>query len=118
MRIETTILSSLLYNEEYTRQVIPFIRQEYFSDHTERTIFKTINDYVEKYNNSPTIESLNIDIQKAVLNEDQHKTIQGYLSELSPSESDFQWLVDQTENWCKDRAIYNAIFSGNVVNNM
>ena len=49
MRIETTILSSLLYNEEYTRKVIPFIRQEYFSDHTERTIFKTINDYVEKY---------------------------------------------------------------------
>ena len=112
MRIETTILSSLLYNEEYTRKVIPFIRQEYFSDHTERTIFKTINDYVEKYNNSPSIESLNIDIQKAVLNEDQHKTIQGYLSELSSSESDFQWLVDQTENWCKDRAIYNAIFSG------
>ena len=112
MRIETTILSSLLYNEEYTRKVIPFIRQEYFSDHTERTIFKTINDYVEKYNNSPSIESLNIDIQKAVLNEDQHKTIQGYLSELSSSESDFQWLVDQTENWCKERAIYNAIFSG------
>ena len=112
MRIETTILSSLLYNEEYTRKVIPFIRQEYFSDHTERTIFKTINDYVEKYNNNPSIESLNIDIQKAVLNEDQHKTIQGYLSELSSSESDFQWLVDQTENWCKERAIYNAIFSG------
>ena len=112
MRIETTILSSLLYNEEYTRKVIPFIRQEYFSDHTERTIFKTINDYVEKYNNNPSIESLNIDIQKAVLNEDQHKTIQGYLSELSSSESDFKWLVDQTEIWCKDRAIYNAIFSG------
>ena len=112
MRIETTILSNLLYNEEYTRKVIPFIRQEYFSDHTERTIFKTINDYVEKYNNNPSIESLNIDIQKAVLNEDQHKTIQGYLSELSSSESDFQWLVDETEKWCKDRAIYNAIFSG------
>ena len=112
MRIETTILSSLLYNEEYTRKVIPFIRQEYFSDHTERTIFKTINDYVEKYNNNPSIESLNIDIQKAVLNEDQHKTIQGYLSELSSSESDFQWLVDQTEIWCKERAIYNAIFTG------
>jgi len=112
MRIETTILSSLLYNEEYTRKVIPFIRQEYFSDHTERTIFKTINDYVEKYNNNPSIESLNIDIQKAVLNEDQHKTIQGYLSELSSSESDFKWLVDQTEIWCKERAIYNAIFSG------
>ena len=112
MRIETTILSSLLYNEEYTRKVIPFIRQEYFSDHTERTIFKTINDYVEKYNNNPSIESLNIDIQKAVLNEDQHKTIQGYLSELSSSESDFQWLVDETEKWCKDRDIYNAIFSG------
>ena len=112
MRIETTILSSLLYNEEYTRKVIPFIRQEYFSDHTERTIFKTINDYVEKYNNNPSIESLNIDIQKAALNEDQHKTIQGYLSELSSSESDFKWLVDQTEIWCKERAIYNAIFSG------
>ena len=112
MRIETTILSSLLYNEEYTRKVIPFIRQEYFSDHTERTIFKTINDYVEKYNNNPSIESLNIDIQKAVLNEDQHKTIQEYFSELSSSESDFQWLLDQTESWCKERAIYKAIFTG------
>ena len=112
-RIEATILSNLIHNEEYTRKVIPFLKVEYFNDYTESVIFKTVNEYIEKYNNSPTIQSLTIDIQKAILNEDQYKAVQEYLVALSVESShDFQWLVDQTEKFCKDKAIYNAILEG------
>jgi len=112
MRIETTILSNLIHNEEYTRKVIPFLNQEYFSDFIECNIFTTINNYVQKYNNSPDIEALNIDLQRVTLNEDQYKSVQEYLTTLKPSEVNFQWLLDETEKWCKHRAIYNAIFKG------
>ena len=112
MRIETTILSNLIHNEEYTRKVIPFLNQEYFSDFIERNIYTTINSYVQKYNNSPDIEALNIDLQRVTFNEDQYNSVQEYLTTLKPSEVDFQWLLDETEKWCKDRAIYNAIFKG------
>ena len=112
MRIETTILSNLIHNEEYTRKVIPFLKQDYFSDHVEKTIFRSISSYVERYNNTPSIEALDIDLQKIPQSEDQYKSSQKYLNSLQPSESDFQWLLDETEKWCKDRAIYNAIFSG------
>ena len=73
MRIETTILSNLVHNEEYTRKVIPFLRQDYFSDHVEKTIFRSILDYVEKYNNTPSLEAIDIDLQKIPQNEDQYK---------------------------------------------
>ena len=112
MRIETTILSNLIHNEEYTRKVIPFIRSEYFTDYTEREIYKVISNYVEKYNNTPSIEAIDIDLQKTNQNEEQYKALQNYIEQLQPSESEFNWLLDETEKWCKDRAIYNAIFSG------
>ena len=112
MRIETTILSNLVHNEEYIRKVIPFIRSDYFTDYTEREIYKVVSNYIEKYNNTPSIEAIDIDLQKTNQNEEQYKTLQNYLEQLQPSESDFKWLLDETEKWCKDRAIYNAIFSG------
>ena len=112
MRIETTILSNLIHNEEYTRKVIPFIQSDYFTDYTEREIYKVISNYVEKYNNTPSIEAIDIDLQRTNQNEEQYKTLQNYIEQLQPSESDFKWLLDETEKWCKDRAIYNAIFSG------
>ena len=113
MRLESTILSNLIHNEEYTRKVIPFIKEDYFSDYTEKSIFKSINQYTEKYNNSPNIEALLIDVQKISLNEDQYKSVQDYISNnITDSEVETQWCVNETEKWCKDRAIYNAIFSG------
>jgi replicative DNA helicase len=112
MRIETTILSNLVHNEEYARKVIPFLNQAYFSDFIEKNIFISIDNYVQKYNNSPDVEALNIDLQKTTLNEDQYKSVQEYVGTLKPSKVDFQWLLDETEKWCKDRAIYNAIFTG------
>jgi len=112
MRIETTILSNLIHNEEYTRKVIPFLNPAYFSDFIEKSIFISIENYVQKYNNSPEVEALDIDLQKVNLNEDQYKSVQQHLATLQPSKVDFQWLLDETENWCKERAIYNAIFKG------
>ena len=112
MRIETTILSNLIHNEEYARKVIPFLNPAYFSDFIEKNIFTDIENYVHKYNNSPEVEALDIDLQKVNLNEDQYKSVQQHLVTLQPSKVDFQWLLDETENWCKERAIYNAIFKG------
>ena len=113
-RIETTILNNLIHNEEYTRKVIPFLKADYFQDFTEKTIFLGVNQYVEKYKSIPNIEALTIDIQKISQTEDQHKTVQEYLSTrfVSFSKVDEQWLLDETEKFCKDKAIYNAILDG------
>jgi len=113
-RIETTILNNLIHNEEYTRKVIPFLKADYFQDFTEKTIFQGVNQYVEKYKSVPNIEALTIDIQKISQTEDQHKTVQEYLSTrfVSFSKVDEQWLLDETEKFCKDKAIYNAILDG------
>ena len=113
MRIETTILTNLIFDGEYTRKVIPFLKAEYFTDFNEKTIFKTIDKYIEKYKSPPDLEALTIDIQKVSLNEEQYKTIQEYLTNLSfTAKVENQWLLDETEKFCKDKAIYNAILDG------
>ena len=111
-RIETTILNNLIFNEDYTRKVIPFLKAEYFTDFTEKTVFQTVAEYVDKYKSVPDVEALNIDIQKAPQTEEQYKTIQEYLTHFVPSKVDEQWLLDETEKFCKDKAIYNAILDG------
>ena len=111
-RIETTILNNLIFNEDYTRKVIPFLKAEYFTDFTEKTVFQTVVEYVDKYKSVPDVEALNIDIQKAPQTEEQYKTIQDYLTHFVPSKVDEQWLLDETEKFCKDKAIYNAILDG------
>ena len=111
-RIETTILSNLVYNEEYTRKVIPFLKEDYFQDGVEKIIFQTIWAYAEKYKSNPTIDALVIDVQDKALNEEQYKKSIDYLSEIEETPTDLDWLTDQTEKWCKDKAIYNAVLNG------
>ncbi len=111
-RIETTILSNLVYNEEYTRKVIPFLKEEYFQDGIEKVIFQTIWAYAEKYKSNPTLDALVIDVQDKALNEDQYKKSVDYLTEIEETPTDIDWLTDQTEQWCKDKAIYNAVLNG------
>jgi replicative DNA helicase len=111
-RIETTILSNLVYNEEYTRKVIPFLKEEYFQDGIEKVIFQTIWSYAEKYKSNPTLDALVIDVQDKALNEDQYKKSVDYLTEIEETPTDLDWLTDQTEKWCKDKAIYNAVLNG------
>ena len=111
-RIETTILSNLVYNEEYTRKVIPFLKEEYFQDGIEKVIFQTIWSYAEKYKSNPTLDALVIDVQDKALNEDQYKKSVDYLTEIEETPIDLDWLTDQTEQWCKNKAIYNAVLNG------
>tara|TARA_Y100000592_G_scaffold98266_1_gene170916 strand:+ start:919 stop:2274 length:1356 start_codon:yes stop_codon:yes gene_type:complete len=110
-RLETTILSNLIYNEDYARKVIPFIKEEYFQDGVEKVIFKTIWQYADQYKSAATISALAIELQKATLNDEHYKTALEYLESLEKDEVGLEWLSNQTEQWCKDKAIYNAVLN-------
>ena len=108
--VETTILKNLLYTDEYSRKVLPFLKKEYFEDYNEKIIFEEISNFIEKYNNLPTKETLIIESEKRTdINDDSFKNICNYINTLEDTPSDHQWLLDTTEKWCKDRAIYLAL---------
>ena len=109
-RIETTILRNLVHNEEYSRKVIPFIEPTYFEQRSEKVIFEEITHFIVKYGSSITIEALNIEVENRTdLNESEVKDTREICSSLHDSVVDQQWLVDTTEKWCRDRAIYLAL---------
>ena len=112
-RIEQTILKNLIYNEEYTRKVIPFIRDNYFSDQTERVIFKEVFDFTNKYKNLPTHEALVINLTESKnLSEQQLQSAVELLNNIHQNKDErveMKWLTEQTEKFCQDKAIYNAI---------
>lgn len=111
--IERTALSQLVSNEEYARKVLPHMRGDYFSDRTERTIFEEIEKFVEKYQKIPTTTSLEIEVQsRKDLNEDDYKKVVEVIKTLKSTDVDFDWLVETTEKFCKDKAVYNAIVEG------
>ncbi len=113
MRLETTILKNLIYSEEYTRKVLPFIQTEYFSDSKDRTLFKFVSEFVNKYKTLPTYESLVIELGDAKnLTEPELKNTLGLLDEINQNKNEpteLQWLIEHTEKFCQDKAIYNAI---------
>jgi replicative DNA helicase len=111
MRIEHIIFGNLIENEEYGRKVIPFLKEEYFTDTVDRKIFSIIHEYVGKYNNFPTKSAVEIDLNDVGgLSDDQFKTAKEVVSGLDKSEDrDVAWLVDNTEKFCKDKALYNAL---------
>ena len=109
-RIETTILRNLIYNEEYSRKVIPFIKPEYFESRTEKVIFEDITQFIVKYNSSFTIEALNIETENRTdLTESEIAEVRDINNSLTDSVVENQWLIDTTEKWCRDRAIYLAL---------
>jgi len=109
-RIETTILRNLVFNEEYSRKVIPFIKSEYFEQRTEKVVFEEIIQFIVKYGSSITIEALNIEIENRTdLTEDEVKKVRDINGSLTNDSVDGQWLLDTTERWCRDRAIYIAL---------
>ena len=111
MRIENVIFGNLVNNEEYARKVIPFLKSEYFTDNVDRTIFGLIEDYVGKYSSFPSKEALSIDLgNKGGLTDDQFKNAEGIITDLARSDDrDVTWLIDSTEKFCKDKALYNAL---------
>jgi len=109
-KVETTILRSLLFNNDYCRKVLPFIKNEYFENLHEKVVFEEICKFIVAYEQLATKEVLLIETEKRTdITEDTYKIICDYISKLDDSPADKQWLIDTTEKWCKDRAIYLAL---------
>jgi replicative DNA helicase len=111
--IERTALSNLVSNEEYCRKVLPFIKADYFAVKEERVVFEEITSFVDKYRKMPTKISLEIEVEsRQDLTETEHNKIVEIIKTLDSTDVDMDWLVDTTEKFCKDKAIYNAIVDG------
>lgn len=107
--LQTTILRNLLHNDEYTRKVIPFLKKEYF-EQEHKSIFNQIVKFVGKYNKLPTVEALTIELSETELSDQSAIEAGEILSEISNKiDVNTEWLLEQTEKWCQDRAIYLAI---------
>ena len=112
-QFEKTLLSNLIHNEDFTRRTIPFIKEDFFRNRDEVTLFNIINAFVVKYNNLPTKEAIAIELSNnKTLTEDEYKNTKTLLNSLVHEEVEQQWLLDTTEKWCKDRAVYNAVLQG------
>ena len=109
-KVEILILRNLLYNEEYLRKVIPFIKPDYYEDSNQRIVFEEIEKFVQEYNQPATKEVLCIEVEKRQdINDTTFTEITKLISYLDDSPTDHDWLVDTTEKWCRDRAIYLAL---------
>jgi archaellum biogenesis ATPase FlaH len=110
MRIETKILSNLVYDEQYCRKVIPFIKTDYFSERKEAILAKIILDFFTKYNKPLTKEILSIEVgNRTDINDKELGEINGYVDSMTHEEVNESWMMEQTEKFCKDKAVYNAI---------
>jgi replicative DNA helicase len=113
MKLEQTILKNLIYNDDYLRKVLPFLKTEYFTDRTDRTLFNEITSFTQSYNSPPTVEALVLAVkEKRNLTDEEVEKCETYLQEIEQTkdtESKVQWLVDKTEQFCQEKAIYNAV---------
>jgi len=109
--LEKTIISNLLFNEEFSRKVFPYIKDEYFDENTHKKIFSTYSEYVEKYKEPPSIEALKISIDnRKDLNEDAYKEVCKSIDELViDNTTNQEWLLNETERFCQDKDLYNSI---------
>ena len=109
-KVEFLILRNLIHNEEYVRKVIPFIKADYFEDYNQKIVFEEIIKFVGEYNQPVTKEVLCIETEKRQdINDSSFQEITQLISSLEDEHSEFNWLVDTTETWCRDRAIYLAL---------
>ena len=113
-RIEQIILKNLIHNEEYSRKVLPFLNKEYFIEPTDKILYEQVNSFINKYNNLPTKEALTIELDNTTLKEEEFENVTElltYLEGQNDEKSDIQWLLETTEKFCQDKAIYNAVVS-------
>ena len=109
-RIEITILRNLIFTEDYYRKVVPFLKADYFTEYPERIIFEEISEFANKYDKVPTQEVLSINLQnRSDLTEDSFQEATTIIRSLKDEWVDYDWLLDATEKWCQDRAIYLAL---------
>jgi len=113
MTFEKVIFNNLVFNEQFARKTIPFLKTEYFQDYNDKVVFDLIDAYVKRYNGFPSREALVIDLtNKENVNEDAFKKAKDIIESISEDkDTDLQWLLDQTEKFCQEKAVYNAIMS-------
>jgi len=110
MTTELVILKNLCTNERYSRYVLPYIEKEYFQDRFEEKLFDTVRTFILKYNSLPGKDAIGIMLNKdSSLNQKEIDLFQEYDEIFTPGEHNYDWLVETTEKWCKERAVYNAI---------
>jgi len=111
-KIETIILQNLLHDDAFMRKAIPFLKRDYFTDNNEQKIYDQIKAFIDEYNSLPNRDALIVAFQNdKSLNDEQYKEIISYVNELEKTEHNTDWLLKETEKFCKDKAIYNAILS-------
>lgn len=109
-RVETTILSHLLYSEDYLRKVYPFLKAEYFADPVDNKLFTTAAKFIDKYNQNPTKEAIQIALQNdRFVTEEIYESCMEELSEIEPSITTLDWVVDESEAFCKRQSVFNAV---------
>ena len=109
-KVEILILKNLLNNEEYARKVLPFLRKEYFEVTSEQIVYEEISNFISEYNKLATKEILCIEIEnRKDVTDSSFKDVVGLVQSLEDSSSEFEWLINTTEKWCRDRAIYLAL---------
>ena len=110
--VEQLVIKNLLLDEEYVRKALPFIKSEYFAETTGKKLFEILSKYFTDYNAIPTKEALVIEVgQVGGISDDQHNQIVKSIGEIDTEKSDFDWILDTTEKWCKERALYLALMS-------
>ena len=109
MTIEKTILNQLATNEEYTRKVIPFIKEDYFSSPSDKIVFNLVKSFLDEYNTLPTEEALSIELSSLKLSDSDYKEALNQVKSITPGSNNMEWYLDKTEEFCKDKAVYNAI---------
>lgn len=110
MSFGQTVLGGLINSLDYTKKVLPYLKEDWFESRPEKEIYKVIKDYVMKYNNSPTMEAVLISLADCQIEENLYDSISETLSKVEYNQlTELNWLIDQTEKWGKERAIYNAL---------
>lgn len=109
-RIEQVILENLIKDDTYVRKVIPFLKPEYFMQYEDKKVFDIIFNFVEKYNNPPSKQAIILAVNEDTsLNEDSHVKCMEVINTLNGDEVNRDWLIDETEKFCKDKALYLGV---------
>jgi len=110
LKIEEITLSKLILNDTYTKKVLPFIKDDYFDTPTHKVLFSTLSEYVNKFETTPEPNALKIEVEKRRdISEEIYKEVEQFLNNLDRDHYNEDWLVDTTEKWCKEKAIYLAL---------
>lgn len=109
--VEETIFKNLILNDEYSERVLPYLSVEYFQQNSEKVLFKIIDSYFQKYNKVPSIDDIVTILSSKKIDEKLFKDINDKINVLKTIEksNNVQWLIDTTEDFCRDRALYNAV---------